>query len=662
MKKIINNPIILLFILIFGIGLGYYLADNSDQKVESHDDQKHTTWTCSMDPQVQASEPGACPICGMDLIPATESNGSTIAPDEVKLSPRSLALAQIQTTEVKPLSGAGAQRKLIGRITQNEDQTKVITAWFGGRIEKLKVASVGENVKRYQTIAYVYSPAIYAAHRDLMTAQSQILKLSNADAFAQKASVAALESAKMRLRLLGLRSSEVDKMAKAEKAWTRVPIRSPFSGTVVQKRVSEGAYVKEGDALLEISNLSSVWVELDAYASDLPLIRVGQSVSFTVDSIPNQNFEGIISFIEPFVDSATRTGTVRVELENDGKLKPGQYVTATLEGTAFESETLVIPRSAPLYAGKRSVVYLEKQKIPEPIYVAKTIKLGQVIGDQVIVLKGLKEGDKVVSYGAFSLDADLQIRGGLSLLARPDDRSEVAELEVSDRFRESIAPGLEAYLRVQESLALDDLKSTQTTSAALLGEISKIDSKSLNAATLKSWDRLQSHLFSAATKISEAKDLKNSRTEFENLSNSMRDILTAVGNPLNTPVSYTFCPMAFDNMGAHWIQVGTDVRNPYYGTSMLACGSVEQVLVPKQKIGEEFAPKPVKANPSETNLSKTKKPKMPKGQAEKKAKKKPSNKPNSQPGTQPSSGPTSQPGTQPSSSPTSQPKSTKGSK
>ncbi len=654
MKKLINTPLIWGFFMLVGIAIGFTLGDDSTSQEHQHAPGKETIWTCSMDPQVQASEPGSCPICGMDLIPASSSGGNSLSPDEVKLTPRALALAQIQTSVVSPLSGSAARRNLVGRVTKNEDQTKVITAWFGGRIEKLKVSSVGERVKRNQTIAYVYSPGIYAAHRDLMTAQSQIKSLSNADAFARNASLAALDSAKMRLRLLGLKESEVTRMANAKKAWTRIPIRSPFSGTVVQKRVSEGAYVKEGDALLEISNLNSVWVELDAYATDLPLIQVGQSVKFSVDSIPNEVFDGKVSFIEPFVDSATRTGTVRVELENDGKLKPGQYVTASLEGKSFSNTTLVIPRSAPLYAGKRAVVYIEKQTHPEPVYVAKSIKLGQVIGDNVIVLKGLKIGERVVSHGAFTLDADLQIRGGLSLLARPDDRSAGSELEIPDGFLKTIAPELVAYLRIQESLAEDDLTATKKGSTVLQSEISKVDTSGLNPNVRKIWDRMQSKLSNASTRISGAKDIKGARDHFQALSLAMADILKGVGNPLSKSLSFAFCPMAFNNLGAHWFQLGTNIRNSYFGETMLACGTIEQTLEPFQKLGGEA---PEKVEPKKSKVVKSKKAaaKSKKSSTKSSPKKVPASAPATAPTTAPQTAPTTQSQSAPTKSPESVP-------
>ena len=663
MKKILNSPLLLFVTLVIGLAIGSSLGgkDSATNDLQakgekgssSHDHSGESAdeiWTCSMHPQIQSPDPGSCPICGMDLIKAsTGTSANSIQPDEVKLSARALALAQIQTTRVRTLSGTAAERTLIGRIAKNEDQTKVITAWFGGRIEKLRVSSVGEVVKRYQTIAYLYSPAIYAAHRDLMTAQTQVGKLSGAEDFAKSASLSALESAKMRLRLLGLRNGEIEKMSRAKKAWTRVPIRSPFAGTVVNKRVSEGEYVKEGQPLLEISDLDTIWVELDAYAADLPLISVGQRVSFTVDSIPEEIYEGKVSFIEPFVDSATRTGTVRVELKNDGKLKPGQYVSAKLEGASNASAALVIPRSAPLYAGKRSVVYIEKQLKPDPVYRAKTIKLGQIIGDQVIVVSGLEEGQRVVTHGAFALDADLQIRGGLSLLARPDDKSEISALDIPAGFLSQVSPEVEAYLEVQQALASDDVLGAQNSARQVQQQISTVSTTMLSPRVRKKWDQYQGRLSEAASKIAMSENVENARTHFEGLSLAVADILKAVGNPLDTPVSYTFCPMAFDSKGAHWLQLGTEIKNAYYGEKMLSCGSVEEVIQPSQRLG---APSTMSESGKSEVKAEKEKPSKRKSAKTKKGKSKQS-KPKSPPSTQAESKPGSKPHNAPTSSPTS---------
>ena len=316
-----------------------------------------------MHPQIQASESGSCPICGMDLIPATSGKSTESDPTEIVLSKRANALAQIRTTPVRRLGDGIGQRELVGQVARNQNKTRLVTAWFGGRIDRMRVSAEGERVKRGQTIAQMYSPEIYSAHNDLLIASSQLTRLKDAEPFARRAVESAAEASKTKLRLLGLRDSEIERMANADKAWTSVPVRSPFAGTVIRKLVDEGAYVQAGAPLLELSDLSTLWIELDAYASDVPSLSVGQRVTFTVGSIPGQTFQGDISFIEPVIDSATRTAKVRVDIENDGLLKPGQYVKASIESMLSDATTLVMPATAPLYAGKRSIVYIKRRSI-----------------------------------------------------------------------------------------------------------------------------------------------------------------------------------------------------------------------------------------------------------------------------------------------------------
>ena len=381
------------------------------------------TWTCSMHPHVQQSEPGACPICGMDLVPVTSESGST-QPTTVTLSERAKVLARIRTTPVKRLGEASAERRMLGRVDYDETSLRTVTAWVGGRIDRLHVSATGEQVKRGQAIATLYSPEVYSAHFDLLGARQQLERLEQgATPSAIEAARAALSAARDRLRLLGVPDAELSTMERASKPSERIRIRSPFSGTVIERLATQGSYVNTGTGLYRIANLSRLWVQLDAYESDLGSLDVGQSVALDLEALPGQPFEGKVTFVDPVLDEKTRTARVRIEVRNpDGKLRPGMFAQAVLKGSQRGKEdTLVVPATAPLFTGHRSMVYVQVPEQDGPTYEARVVELGARVGDYYPIVSGLEQGERVVVHGAFVLDADLQIRGGRSMMNASDE-------------------------------------------------------------------------------------------------------------------------------------------------------------------------------------------------------------------------------------------------
>lgn len=387
---------------------------------------KADLWTCSMHPQVQRREPGQCPICGMDLIPAEKSpsKGEDSA-RQVRLSERARVLARIRTTQAQRLRSGKVQRRLLGRVDYDERSLRTVTSWIGGRIERLHVSTTGERVKRGQVIATLYSPEVYNSHQDLIQARQQLERLqSGATPSARRAAEAALDAARDRLRLIGVPGAEVRAMERAAKPSERVRIRTPFGGTIIERLATQGSYVETGTGLYRVADLSRLWVQLDAYESDLPVLHSGQDVTLRVEALPGETFQGRVTFVDPVLDPKTRTARVRIEVKNqDRRLRPGMFVEATVQsatgGNSSKATPLVIPATAPLFTGRRSVVYVEAEDQDVPTYEAREVTLGPRMGELYPVLSGLDEGDRVVVHGAFAIDADLQIRGGESMMNLP---------------------------------------------------------------------------------------------------------------------------------------------------------------------------------------------------------------------------------------------------
>jgi Cu(I)/Ag(I) efflux system membrane fusion protein len=404
-----------------GFGLGVWATEDERPLVEHEASHVNEIWTCSMHPQIRQHEPGQCPICGMDLIPVEGAEEDGAAVTRVSLSKRAKVLAKIRTAEANRLGSGGVERRLLGRVDYDERSLRTVTAWIGGRIERLHVSTTGERVKRGQVIATLYSPEVYNAHQDLIQARQQLERLrEGATPSARRAAEAALNAARDRLRLLGVPGAEVRSMERAEKPSERVRIRTPFGGTVIERLATQGSYVETGSGLYRVAGLSKLWVQLDAYESDLAALETGQEVMLRVEALPGESFTGVVTFVDPVVDPQTRTARVRIEVANtDRRLRPGMFVEASVRGdrsASTDSAPLVIPATAPLFTGRRSVVYVEVPDAEEPTYEARVVTLGARMGELYPVKTGLSEGERVVVHGAFALDADLQIRGGSSMM------------------------------------------------------------------------------------------------------------------------------------------------------------------------------------------------------------------------------------------------------
>ena len=569
--------------LLLAFGLGAFLCSGGESTSEPHAEHAdpESVWTCAMHPQIRASEPGSCPICGMDLILAN-SAGADSSGDRIVLSERARTLARLRTTLVRPQGDASAEVRLLGRIEPDETTRKNVTTWIGGRIDRLHVNVTGERVRRGQVIATMYSPDVYATHQDLLTAKSQVDKLSTSPESTRSAAQSALDAARDRLRLLGVPDADLTRMEAADRPTESVPVRTPFAGTVIERVATEGAYVQTGAPLYRIANLDRLWVQLEAYESDLPRIKLGQPVSIAVEGL-SQPFDGTVAFIDPTLDRQRRTARVRVAVSNDdGRLRPGMFAEAIVSSVVSEAvdASLVIPASAALFTGKRSIVYVEVQDEEQLGYEPRTVRLGPRMGEVYPVVAGLSEGERVVSRGAFAIDADLQIRGGASMMTAPDDRDAGvwdAVVELSSADLDKLAPVVRRYLDVQRALAEDDHAMAIEAAVALGEAVAGVD---LAGEAGPAWDETADALRSHTQHVARAGDLQSARAGFEPLSAGVEGLLRRFGNPLDSEIHVAFCPMAFGNAGATWVQQGRPIDNAYFGASMRTCGEIRSEIPP----------------------------------------------------------------------------------
>ncbi len=412
-KKNIRNYAL---VLIVGLFLGWIFFHNSGNTTEAtHDHTEHaeegTIWTCSMHPQIRMDHPGKCPICSMDLIPlekTTDDNGGS-DPNEVQMSESAMKLAEIQSMPVRR-DYSNKEVYLLGKVKPDERNISELTARFGGRIEKLIVNFTGQNVKKGQKLATIYSPELVTAQKELLEAVEY--KQSNPSFYL---------AARNKLKLWDLTEGQIDGIETEGQPQNYFDVLSPISGTVTMRHVAIGDYVKEGNALFQVIDLTKVWVMFEAYESDLPWLKKGDKVEFTVQSLPGEKFNGQVTYIDPFLDPKTRTANVRVEVSNSKlELKPEMFANGIIKPRISSAKKdLLIPKTAVLWTGKRSIVYVKVPDREMSSFLYREITLGPEAGDFYVVKYGLTEGEEIAVNGVFKIDAAAQLEGKPSMM-NPD--------------------------------------------------------------------------------------------------------------------------------------------------------------------------------------------------------------------------------------------------
>lgn len=574
MKNLFENKLTLVLItLVIGGLIGWIIKPSSTESHEGHDHETESggasVWTCSMHPQIKLGEPGDCPICGMDLIPASQASSGSGNPMVFEMTLEAVALAQIHTTKIGGANGSG-ELFLTGKIQADERENAAITAKFPGRIEKLFVTFTGEQVKAGQRLATIYSPELLTAQRELLEAaksKGTFPQLYNA--------------AKEKLKLWKLTDSQIAEIEQSGTVREQFDILADQSGVVTQRNIAVGDYVSTGSVLFNVVNLNKLWVLLDAYESDLPLLSTGNEISFSVAGMPEENFKARISFIDPLLNANTRAASVRAEITNSGgKLKPEMFVTAKIQTAKKPSSAgVTVPRTAVLWSGKRSVVYVKVPNSENPGFEMREVTLGNRMGDNYLIESGLQAGEEIVTNGVFAIDAAAQLSGKFSMMKRPQTKS----LEVSEEFRNQITSVADAYFQVKNGLVKDKLDESQKALAAIDQSLSKVNMGLVKDQAHDKWMEILNGMKDARAKMASAKDIEEARKHFSMLSFHVLEMTETFG--VNKDVVYKdYCPMAFGDQGAYWLSEQKDITNPYFGASMLACGEVKQTYLKGQPV------------------------------------------------------------------------------
>lgn len=440
------------------------------------------TYICPMlctPPQIG---PGRCPVCEMELVPAASGGGAADS-KSVQIDAAGRRVANIETAMVtsQPLA---RQIRAVGELHYDEGALKTIAAYVDGRLERLYADYTGVIVEKGDHLAMVYSPRLYSAQVELLLARrTHENSRGSTLARVERSNGELYQSSRQRLIELGMTEEQIQQLESSDEANSRLHLCAPISGTVIKKYATEGQYVKEGQAIYELADLSTVWLMLELFPEDAAMMRYGQRVTAEVQSLPGRTFTGRIAFIDPVVDTKKRTVGVRVVVPNEnGLLRVGDFAKATIEtpvglgpdvGLVYDpelankwisprhpqvvedspgkcrvcgvdlvpastlgftsdpdaaGEALVVPRSAVLAAGDSSVLYVETEPGRFEI---RNVVLGHRSGDQVVVLDGLTAGEQVAVSGNFLIDSQMQLAGNASLID-PNKAKPSVDFELRD--------------------------------------------------------------------------------------------------------------------------------------------------------------------------------------------------------------------------------------
>jgi len=553
--------------LVMGLIIGYFLF-SPDEKVvqENHNHEKseqvEEEWfTCSMHPSVRLDKEGTCPICGMNLIKATSSNSHDSSSERsISLSDEAIKLAGIKTEKVSKK----VLTKVIdapAKIRFNDSEKSTETAQFDGRIELLPTNYIGQKIKNGDKIADIYSADLLQLHSELIEA----VKQRNNDV---------IEAYKTRFRLIEFPDSVINNLMKEKQAREYFSIYAQGSGIVtsINKRVK--SLVKKGDVLVEINPTNTFWISAEIPESDSYLVKNDYSMKVNFSNGMQKSLK--IDFISPIVNEKTRTVEIRATDENKNEF----YRNDLLAEAHIEiplKESITIYRTAVLWTGEQSYVYVKEQSENGPIYLLRKVKIGEANEYEVQIFEGLKESEEVVVNGVFKLDSAAQLAGIPSMMSHKDDemnhivkqvQMKKMEESISENEKIALKNVLDKYLNLKNAL----IETDQEKSTNAVIELKNIlTSSSKNESFLSNQD-----LKKLLLKVSELKknsDVGKVRKEFINISEFMIHLVKKYSID-SSELYVQFCPMANSNDGAKWLSAEKNIRNPYFGNMMLECGEV----------------------------------------------------------------------------------------
>jgi Cu(I)/Ag(I) efflux system membrane fusion protein len=540
-------------LLILALMTGTLSAEDGSLKITNHKEHADTKWTCSMHPQIVLPKKGKCPICFMDLIPLVEHTSEAVSIPEASWSQHGIV-----TAVVKRLENATHELNLYGETTRNPDEDYQISAWTEGRIESVFSRTPGDIVEKGNPVYSIYSP-------ELISVQQEYLTLTSTNRSPESIN----QHKKLiqnKLYELGAPSSLIKTLDQDKKITRSIPFLSPVSGVLLKMNISSGQWVKKGQTIADINNWNSIRAEFRVYPEELALLQKDPIENFNVfiESEPQNHYEAKWKSLLPFTENKDSHWVLSADIQTSNQYLPaGAYVNASIDMSM--SPGLFVPKESILFTGMRKGVVYHYVKdtgfLPVKVTVTgESSNLAKIEGK-------LKENDVIAAKGAFVIDSQAQIHGFSSMITlTPEEKKEPAMKmkapELTEKEKAQLSEIFSQYLAYESALAEDWFSEAANRQSDMLNLIDTLVT------------RPELHHYFKHYEISKETDPDSLR---KNLNQFSRMLIPywendSISNTEGT--AKAFCPMAFDNKGAEWLQQGNDIFNPYFGEAMLKCGSI----------------------------------------------------------------------------------------
>lgn len=566
-------------------------SGNKKEEQMTHDHATETLaikYTCPMHPSVIQDSPGTCPICGMDLVPKSQSSEDN---NNLMLNESQIRLANITTQKVA-LQSVDQTVVINSRLVVDQDYSEAITSRVAGRVERLFFKEIGRVVKKNEPLYELYSETLLTLQKEYLVAKDQYEALGKTETRYESF----IKASEKKLVLYGLSKNQIEQLGQSKTVQQRITFLAPASGMITEINTFEGQYIQEGGMLYKIENITHLWLEAELYPQETALVKIGDKITVRVSGYESSPVETKVTFLSTEYRANTQIIVMRANLSNpELKFKPGAQAQVLFGHSA--RKTLAIPTDAVIRDGNGTHVYVQSDT---NTFQPRMVKTGLEDFEQVEITEGLMENEIVVVSGAYLLYSELVLKKGVSPMAdhqhgamnsgdqkdnkMPSNVPQQIEVErkkqsvsIDPQFSQQLAVALIPYLKIKDSFVASNTKSASLESKNFLAALKKVDMNLLQGEAHINWMEKLTVMQQASTAIQNENDLEKQRVLFSDLTNALYASFKMY-TVNNLHVYYQYCPMAFDNKGAYWISREEEISNPYFGEQMLRCGEIKENL------------------------------------------------------------------------------------
>tara|TARA_B100000674_G_scaffold498090_1_gene534572 strand:+ start:1935 stop:3677 length:1743 start_codon:yes stop_codon:yes gene_type:complete len=559
----------------------YAVETKQDLEKSVNKNSGSLSWTCSMHPQIKVPEFGQCPLCFMDLIPLDQTK--VLPSNIIEVEDKLIKSAGILTYPIQNKKDR-KNLSLYGKVVLKPSNKFRVTAWAAGRVDKLFVSSVGEFVKKGEALYEIYSPVLISAHQELIQAINLVQKSDPKSSHFKSLSVN-VQAIRQKLQFLGLSKSELKRLENTKDLIKHITIYAQRSGVIRHVALKEGEYVKEGESVLLIADMSELWVEASVYENDIQALKGSIQSLILLDSNPQDEIIAKLIRVDPFVNPITRASRAIFSINNskglffEGGFARVQVVTNSQSG-------YLVPHSAPLFIGHNAVIFIRKANQFE----SKIVRIVEKTESYYRIIGNVEEGDEVVVKGTFKLDSEFQLQAKDSMMSteqlinpygsrldlrRPIEKAKdwLAKYKADHQFIEFSKSLFDLYLELHLSLSEDSFDESKEILMELKSIIVQQDINKLSMPAQKVLGLFKLSLLKDLTALEDTIIFKDIRIVFDELSSWIITLMENNWVLRQENVIKFYCSMAFDSKGAFWVQEDEEILNPYFGSKMINCGT-----------------------------------------------------------------------------------------